>query len=108
MPVKRNPLLMRPSEWYGLQVWRETARRQLQIEPECRVCASAGKHVKAGACDHINGFKTFNEFLLGPFMSLCRSCSDRKQRGHDIYWTGVDGEKIDVGKLPPPKLTLEC
>src|SRR5438132_12178544 len=100
MPAKRNPHTMTPRQWYGTHAWRRIAALQLKLEPLCRACRAVGRAEPATACDHRFGFTSFNEFLCGPFQSLCKSCSDRKQRGRKLTWTGLDGLPLGVDGSP--------
>jgi hypothetical protein len=107
MPAKRNPHSMSARAWYGLYAWRKIAAVQLVREPWCRACLSVGRYERGWACDHINGFTNFDSFVLGPFQTLCRSCSNRKQQGQDLSWVNLAGERVDATNLPPPPITIE-
>jgi 5-methylcytosine-specific restriction enzyme A len=109
MATKRNPHTLSPRQWYGTYAWRQIAQQQLRLEPLCRVCAGMGGHEPAWACDHVNGFTDFDSFMCGPFQSLCRRCSDRKQQGHSMSWVDVDRYTHDASNLPPPRRFMpEC
>jgi 5-methylcytosine-specific restriction enzyme A len=108
MAAKKNPHLMKPREWYRTHAWRRIASMQLKLEPLCRACRAVGRVERAWACDHVNGFNNFNEFLCGPFQSLCRGCSDTKQRGHAPRpWIGLDGMPI-AASVPGAQAAIDA
>ncbi|MDR3495307.1 MAG: HNH endonuclease [Ancalomicrobiaceae bacterium] len=81
--------------------WKEIRRRQLQSEPNCRMCAKAGKTVRAAVCDHVDPHRGDEaKFWAGPFQSLCETHhSVAKQieetRGYSTE-VGVDGWPVDA------------
>ena len=66
---------------YNTQLWREYLRPgQLIAEPFCRVCARAGRRVRATVVDHIlphrGDMARFRD--VGNLQSLCKRCHDAK------------------------------
>ena len=66
-------------KFYNKGAWQRIRKFQLDIEPLCRLCAKQGKQTPANTCDHIDPtWETWNEFIKGPFQSLCKPCHDDK------------------------------
>ena len=104
MPAKRNPHTMQPRQWYGTQAWRRRAADQIRREPLCRECLRFGETRPAFAADHVHQFHDLQSFTLGPLQSLCKRCSDAKQRGNPVpVRIGVDGLPLQ----PRDLLTLK-
>jgi 5-methylcytosine-specific restriction protein A len=73
----RAPRAPKPAflRWYGLQVWRKRAARQLAEDPLCAMCKSRGRITAAKVADHFPHHGGNREqFLHGPLRSLCWSC----------------------------------
>jgi 5-methylcytosine-specific restriction protein A len=85
--------------WYGLALWKERRRHQLQIEPLCAICLAEDRITGATIADHFPPHGgDYNVFVLGPLRSLCAPCHDAlqgfKHKGYSCE-IGVDGYPID-------------
>jgi 5-methylcytosine-specific restriction enzyme A len=85
--------------WYGLALWKERRRHQLQTEPLCCLCREAGRITPATIADHFPAHAgQWNAFVMGPLRSLCAPCHDALQGfPHKGFSTaiGVDGLPLD-------------
>ena len=66
-------------KFYNHRYWQRIRKFQLLKEPLCRLCADQGRQTPANTCDHIDPlWETWNEFIRGPFQSLCSQCHNDK------------------------------
>ena len=67
------------SKFYKKGVWVRIRKIQLRKHALCEICLTTGRQTVATVCDHIDPcWDTFQEFLKGPFQSLCKQCHKHK------------------------------
>lgn len=67
--------------WYKTSVWRKIRALQLKKKPLCEICLAHKEFSRAVVCDHIDPtWETWNDFIKGPFQSLCHQCHKEKTR----------------------------
>ena len=72
-------------QFYHSSLWRKTRARQLKLYPLCEHCQrDFHKVTLATQVDHVHGWNDWDEFLKGPFESLCRDCHNRKTWMYDV------------------------
>jgi 5-methylcytosine-specific restriction protein A len=70
--------------WYGTQRWRKRAKRQLMIEPLCRICAAEGVVRPASHADHIVPHRgDYQLFWCGELQSLCERCHNSLKQSQE-------------------------
>lgn len=89
--------------WYGLALWKERRRHQLQIEPLCAICLAEGRVTGATVADHFPPHGgNYNAFVLGPLRSLCAPCHDGLQAiKHKGYRSDCDDDGFPTDKNHP-------
>lgn len=71
--------------FYAHRLWPRIRKIQLDKEPLCQICSKNGKQSVAEVCDHIDPtWETFQDFIKGPFQSLCKPCHADKTACDDI------------------------
>ena len=65
--------------FYKKGAWVKVRKAQLRKASLCQHCLKQGKLVSATVCDHIDPlWESWDEFIAGPFQSLCRQCHSIK------------------------------
>jgi 5-methylcytosine-specific restriction enzyme A len=83
--------------WYSTARWRNLRKRQLRIEPHCRMCRKEGRLELATVCDHVEPHRgDLVKFWSGPFQSLCTPHHNRDKQslekgGKPRQAIGADG-----------------
>ena len=111
-PVRRSRLesrrrydeVRRSSEpwrkWYKREPWTSIRRIQLIEHPLCAWCSRRGLVVVAKVVDHEEPHRgDWGKFVTGPFLSLCKSCHDRKTRAEE---TGQNVEEVAASNEVDP------
>jgi 5-methylcytosine-specific restriction protein A len=82
--------------WYSTAAWKKIRKRQLQLEPLCRMCKEMGIVTAANTVDHTTPHRgNMTLFFQGPFQSLCKTChSSAKQRMEKSGAFGCDENGI--------------
>lgn len=63
--------------WYGLAIWRDIKRRQLDRQPLCERHLKRGLVVLATVVNHVGRHRgDWERFISGPFESSCKACHD--------------------------------
>ena len=71
--------------FYSHRAWRRIRAIQLRKAPLCEICQKQGKLTPANTCDHIDPtWETWEEFIKGPFQSLCGLCHKEKTETVDL------------------------
>lgn len=82
---------------YRTPEWRALRKRRLNAEPNCRMCASLGRHTPATILDHIEPHRGDLARFLNPANTqpLCAvhhsSTKQRHERGRPQQAMGRDG-----------------
>ena len=72
-------------KYYNTKTWRNIRSSKLRKNPLCELChKNCRKITLATVVDHIKPWKTWEEFVKGPFQSLCRACHDQKTWFSDV------------------------
>ena len=62
-------------KFYQSRIWKRIRAVQLKKASLCQHCLNTGRLTPANTCDHIDPtWETLEEFIKGPFQSLCDSC----------------------------------
>jgi len=69
---RKTPQMKARSKFYDTRAWRQRRRRQLEVEPYCRMCGRP-----AEIADHIANVGSGASFD-GALQSLCRPCHQKK------------------------------
>ena len=73
------------NRYYKQPVWQRIRKIQLSKQPLCANCEKHGLQSVANTCDHISPlWETWNEFISGPFQSLCEKCHKEKTETEDV------------------------
>ena len=66
-------------KFYYHRVWRRIRKIQLRKHALCELCLKEGRQTVANTCDHIDPtWESWNQFISGPFQSLCGACHREK------------------------------
>ena len=67
------------SKFYKKYAWIKIRKSQLRKHALCELCIKEGRQTVANTCDHIDPtWETWEEFIKGPFQSLCETCHREK------------------------------
>ena len=73
------------SKFYKTGVWRRIRSIQLRKHALCEKCQKEKRLTVATDCDHISPeWDTWEEFIAGPFQSLCGPCHKDKTMDEDL------------------------
>ena len=73
------------NRYYKHRVWRRIRKIQLSKQPLCALCEKRGIQSVANTADHIDPlWESWNEFISGPFQSLCQKCHKEKTECEDL------------------------
>jgi 5-methylcytosine-specific restriction enzyme A len=95
---------------YGTEAWRRRAKRQLELEPLCRICKAQGRLEPATVADHIVDHKgDLKAFWEGELQSLCTYHHNSKTRRDDAarksgrpqYMRGCDVNGVPIDPTLP-------
>lgn len=67
---------------YGTYFWRSRAKAFLERNPLCRHCLARGVLTVATDADHVQPWRTLEEFKTGALQPLCKKHHGQKT-GHD-------------------------
>ena len=71
--------------FYQHRVWKRIRVIQLKKAPLCENCQKQGRLTPANTCDHISPlWETWEEFIKGPYQSLCGPCHKEKTETVDL------------------------
>jgi hypothetical protein len=75
--------------------WQTIQAEQLEREPYCRICAGAGKRVKADEVDHVQALANGGIFAdPANLQSLCRPCHYQKTEDENARRAGRRPRKV--------------
>ena len=72
-------------KFYTHRAWRRIRTIQLRKHALCEHCHKRGRQTVATVCDHIDPtWESWQDFIAGPFQSLCESCHREKTEVVDL------------------------
>jgi 5-methylcytosine-specific restriction enzyme A len=88
------------ARWRRTARWLRLRRQQLQRQPLCVFCTSAGRGTAATVADHVVPHRGDEKlFWFGKLQSLCAPCHDTIKRQQEVKGfttaVGADGWPVD-------------
>ena len=102
MNMKQNKLFSAErraerQKFYWSTTWRRLRKIQLRKHALCEICLEDGLQTVANTCDHIDPtWETWEEFIKGPFQSLCETCHNEKSKEDLSKLIKKDRLKLEV------------
>lgn len=108
-PDLRSEEALRYRKLYGTARWKRTRKAQLDKQPLCEHCLTAGRYTPATVCDHVDPKTKLDPetFFEGPFQSLCDDprwrCHSSVKQSEEVrgYVKGTDRDGRPKDALHP-------